>query len=344
MHHRHRSALVPLAAALGLALAPGTFAASANPARQLVEDQRALGARFVEVAPFAGAERTAMPGVLRDATRFAPRAGELTRLGVERPDALRLKLPTVSVRSRSISCGSTLHPDFAVVTSDGGTVDAHEWGVHYRGVVAGDDDSLASISVYGREIMGFVQSPRLGQLTLGRMQGDNPRDSHVLYASDALIPKSRLGCDMAAADETPTSEEELLALLDSQAFTTAETGEMATVAGTCVRIYVEADYDIYQNKGSAAAVTNYLTGLFAQSATLYANETIPIQMSQLYIWTKRSPTRATPPPSCSPASRRAEPPSTAISATWSRCAAAAASRRASTASAQRSAPTPSASA
>jgi hypothetical protein len=52
---------------------------------------------------------------------------------------------------------------------------------------------------------------------------------------------------------------------------------------------VETDYDLYQNKGSVSAVTNYVTGLFNQSATLYSNDSVPISLSQVFVWSSTSP-------------------------------------------------------
>jgi len=46
---------------------------------------------------------------------------------------------------------------------------------------------------------------------------------------------------------------------------------------------------IYQDKGSTAATTDYITGLFNQVSTMYANENINTSLSPLVIWTQTSP-------------------------------------------------------
>ncbi|MEL6924054.1 MAG: zinc-dependent metalloprotease, partial [Bacteroidota bacterium] len=55
--------------------------------------------------------------------------------------------------------------------------------------------------------------------------------------------------------------------------------------GDCIRIYVESEYDLFQNKGSEAAVVSFLTGAMNQNGALYANENIATSVSQIFVWT-----------------------------------------------------------
>lgn len=61
---------------------------------------------------------------------------------------------------------------------------------------------------------------------------------------------------------------------------------------TCrtVQIYFEADYKLFQEKGSSIQNTvNYVTALFNQIALLYANEQINVQISQIKVWNTPDP-------------------------------------------------------
>jgi hypothetical protein len=64
-------------------------------------------------------------------------------------------------------------------------------------------------------------------------------------------------------------------------------------AANCIRIYVEADYDLFLNKGSVANVVSYLTGMFSQSAALFSNDGIPVSMSEIFVWDVTSPYTST---------------------------------------------------
>ncbi len=57
-----------------------------------------------------------------------------------------------------------------------------------------------------------------------------------------------------------------------------------------VQIYFEADYKLFQEKGSSVQNTvNYVTALFNQVALLYANEQINVQLSQIKVWNAPDP-------------------------------------------------------
>jgi len=69
-------------------------------------------------------------------------------------------------------------------------------------------------------------------------------------------------------------------------------GAPESPSGNCraVQIYFEADYKLYQDKGSSVPNTvNYVTSLFNQVAALYANEQIVVQISQLKVWNTPDP-------------------------------------------------------
>ena len=147
-------------------------------------------------------------------------------------------------------------------------------GKHYRGVVRGAQSSAVAISIFDNHVMGLITSNRIqGNLVLGKL-ADN--DAHILYADNTIMDKMPFECGTDDSYE-PYQQEELE--------TTA--GERAL--SDCVRLYLEVDYDIYQDKGSTSATTDYVTGLFNQVSTMYANENINTSLSPLVIWTQTSP-------------------------------------------------------
>jgi len=57
----------------------------------------------------------------------------------------------------------------------------------------------------------------------------------------------------------------------------------------CATEWLEAEYDVYQNRGSLQAATDYVTAVFNNSSTLYANDGISLKLQQAYIWTTSDP-------------------------------------------------------
>lgn len=147
-------------------------------------------------------------------------------------------------------------------------------GKHYRGVVRGAQSSAVAISIFDDQVMGLITSDRInGNLVLGKL---SDHDEHILYRDDVIMDKMPFEC---GTDDNfkPYDQEELEAVAGQRALS------------DCVRLYLEVDYDIYQDKGSTAATTDYITGLFNQVSTMYANENINTSLSPLVIWTQTSP-------------------------------------------------------
>lgn len=194
-----------------------------------------------------------------------------------RADHIEMPLP-VSERS-SVNLTLVRHEilaeDFALFTSDlpGIPVD-YRPGVHYKGIVDGDPNSLVAISVFNDEIMGMISTSQ-GNMVLGKINNDR-ENRHVLYSDTDLDRTSDFECG-TQDDGLPYTEEELNFTQDSRD------------VGDCVRVYIEIDDDIVTQKGGATAATNYITGLFNQSFVLYANDNVSLTISEILAWTTNSP-------------------------------------------------------
>lgn len=166
--------------------------------------------------------------------------------------------------------------DFAVRrASDGRTVEAPA-AVHYRGIVEGDPASLVSISVFEGELMGLI-SDADGQRVIGRF--DRALENlHVLYRERDLLGTNAFACGTPDAPYDPHDHG------------TTTSDDRST---RCVRWYWEAAYDIFQNKGSIANTVNYMTGLFNQSATIFANDGVDVSLLETFVWDVPSPYNGT---------------------------------------------------
>lgn len=239
-----------------------------------IQHFREQGGRFEPVNLF-------YPVALRNATvtGFAPKAQLLTldpdylnSPETVNAEAISLRLPlNGAVIIVDLLEMPVVTPDFLVKTSGAnGEPVPYSPGRHYRGVVRGDAQSIAAISFFQGEIMGLIANAAYGNLVLGRLDSPENETEYILYADRDLAVKSPFSCTM----------------LEHGAGGTHEPGaENPEAAGGCVRVYFEADYELFQNKGSVQATVNYLTGAFNQVAALYANEQISTMLSEVYVWT-----------------------------------------------------------
>lgn len=147
-----------------------------------------------------------------------------------------------------------------------------EPGLHYRGRVRGDDHSVVGLSVFRDEVMAMVQD-RQGTLVVGRL-GNAAAGIHVIYREHDLRRRDAFSCGTFPSQETIHPSE----LQDS--------GERSV---RCVKLYWEVDYPIFTNKGSVVAATNYVTGLFNQSAILFDNDGVDVQLQEVFVWDAASP-------------------------------------------------------
>lgn len=165
--------------------------------------------------------------------------------------------------------------EFKVVGSDSGIIGYQTHGISYHGIVKGDDESVVAISIFPDEVRGII-SNKNGNYVLGKLKGRNTEKTHVLYNDrDMQLPLGDL-CSADAEHFVPHAP--------------AVPQGMSSDVGDCVEIYFEADYDVYQASNSnATTVTNFINGFFNEVAVLYANESLEIGLSEIFIWQSASP-------------------------------------------------------
>jgi hypothetical protein len=171
-------------------------------------------------------------------------------------------------------------PGFSVKTAPSMQSVTAPAGKHYRGIIMGQERSVAAISVYDDHIMGLISHPSAtGNLIIGQLDGN---ENHIIYQDDQIAHLNGFECQAEDNNVNYTSDE----LRGDHSGTRALTD--------CVRLYFEVNYDIYLNKGSSTAnVTSFVTGIFNQVSTLYASEQINTVISEIVIWTQASPYNGT---------------------------------------------------
>ena len=156
--------------------------------------------------------------------------------------------------------------DFGVRTNNGKA--AHNRSVQYRGIVNNNPQHIASLSLSADDVTGFFSTPE-GNFT---------------------ITKEGLQFIVYNQKDMPVPEGILCGTPDVTYQVTAPTAPVAGIACKAVNVYLECDFAFYQSKGSnISTITNYVIAFFNQVATLYANENIAIQISEMFVWTSPDP-------------------------------------------------------
>jgi len=146
-------------------------------------------------------------------------------------------------------------------------------GIYYQGIVKNDPNSIVAISIFENEIMGIISTTADGNINIGRYKKGETDDYIIFSDRDILVENNNAGCATIEDEAYLDQFHEIMSIEGSQRIT------------ACPKIYFEADYQLYQNKGSVTNTTNYITGIYNNSAVIFTNESVPTQISEIFVWT-----------------------------------------------------------
>jgi hypothetical protein len=262
-----------------------SFGQNLKPIAQKINERKAQNSEFrhsqlFKIADAANQRGIQVTNIVSKSTILEFNQSAAQIILSSKPDNLNFVIPSQTGNIElELYKANFFTPDFSVVTSSSnGQPVSYEGGVHYWGIIKGDNSSLAAISIFGNEIMGMVSSPAEGNFVLGKLENDQ-QGRHIFYNEKDLKISPNTQC-FTAEDNTGYSEKDLQNNTDR-------------VLSNCIRLYWEVNFDIEQQKGSVTNATNYVAGLFNQSAIIYSNDGIPVSLSQIFVWNTTSPYTST---------------------------------------------------
>lgn len=215
--------------------------------------------------------------VLASETLLLPDLKAITRLHESKPQAVSINLNTIEgktyklelLRSNPFGQGT----DIGYIDANGRHPFTYDMGIHYQGAIAGSQKSMAAVSIFASGEVMILFANEEGNFVTGKLEDNSGR--YILYNDKDFLVVPPTAC--AVSDEGMARQED-----------EPQEGDKTTAAYMCkkVRLYWEADYELYQNKSSSTTnVQSYLTGLFNQVQTLYRIERIAVELKSMYIWT-----------------------------------------------------------
>lgn len=228
---------------------------------------------LVEIAENPSNTSTIPDGLINEKQIFQLQKQQLDDIRINKSKHLRINIPIAGQNEElHLIEAEIFTPDFRLELASAPGIELHhDKGVHYWGTLADTPESLVAISFFEEEISGFIAIGNQ-HFTIGKIDDS---DNHILYEKNDFNENFNFDCQ-AIPEENPTQ-------------TQVEPVEKSEPVG-CVRIHIEADYSLYQDKGSDVAITvNYVAAIFSQTAILYANENINVSISLLNIWDVASP-------------------------------------------------------
>lgn len=251
-----------------------------RPVAQMVRDAHAAKINFT---PAQTLDRVSAPAYRSKAEAFANNityarldGDAIHQLFEEKQAAISLTVPYKEGQNLTLELVQVnLFADgFKVTTSESnGAAVEYTPGVYYQGIVQGDDNSIAAISIFENEMIGMVSTSSEGNINIGKYGDGDWQDYLVFSDRDIIVQPENAGC----------------ATVDDESYLDTFHQIMENGGGEritkCPKIYFECDYQLYQNKGSVTNTTNYITGVYNNAAIIYINETVPTQISEIFVWT-----------------------------------------------------------
>ncbi|MBK7425543.1 MAG: hypothetical protein IPI60_00120 [Saprospiraceae bacterium] len=210
---------------------------------------------------------------VQNATVLQLNVAEVNSILQERHDFIELQLEDAAGKTWAMDLyrTSSVSKDFVVTTSESnGNPVFLDGGIYYRGIIKGDYNSVAAFSIFDGNIIGMITSDE-GNMVLHPVEAED--NSFIFYNDRDLNSEIPFSC---GTDQLEWSGPE----------NTEEDGIGSRALSDCVRVYIECDFALYQNKGSNVNnVVNWITAVYNNVATLYANEDINTAISEVFVWT-----------------------------------------------------------
>ncbi len=269
---------------LGLALAAIAVAQPNNTLYKpsaLIQSSKQAGADFKKMSLFQlSTEKNVKDAPISDYSVLEIDQEDLQTIAYRGPADLTLTLPRLEKAALEIELVSVniYGEGFSVKESSTTRPTDVDPGVHYRGIIKGQPNSIVAFSVFEDEVYGLISSDQTGNLVLGKIPNADKttQNRYILYRDQELMQQVPFACD--TPDDGPSYTADQL----------RETVSSRTV-DDCVEVYFEIDHDIYLNKGGTTQAANYMTALFNEVATLYANDDVNLVISEIMVWNTPSP-------------------------------------------------------
>lgn len=256
------------------------FSQDLKPIPQKVKDSKIANKSFVKYDLFTvdqSAQKQAVyKAAAEDITVMKLNKSEISRIISEKPDALEMTFPFEGKNiSLELVKNNIFTQDFKVNTDKGYT--DYTPGVYYHGIVKGNSESLVAISFFGNDVVGVISVQEIGNIVIGKVKNS---EDFVSYNDAKLKASNPFTC---SSNELLENQNNAAPSFDPAVMTAKKTDN-------CVRIYYETGYTIYTNKGSSITnVTNWVSAMQNNIATLYENDGITVALSEVFVWTTNDP-------------------------------------------------------
>lgn len=252
-----------------------------NKIAEKVADLQKLNADFKTVSvllPTQNAVNNEVTKVVEDATLATINMSKVNEIVSNQYNTIELEIPyqnqTISVLLYQVN---PFVEGFHVDTDKAKNI-SYQKGVYYRGIIKGETNSLSSFNFFNGEFNGIISSNELGNIVVGKLVKPNNTMDYIVYSDAKMKVSSGFDCH--------TKE----AAFDAHDHQENNKNSNSTFSTRCVAFYFEVDNNLYlANNENTTTTTNWMTSVFNNVQTLYANDNITTGLKSIFIWTEIDP-------------------------------------------------------
>ena len=214
---------------------------------------------------------------VEEAVYFSLDKTALSQIHQQKHETMTLQIPFGATKKLDVTLNKTnfFSNNFKVTTQleDSHNTLSYSPGLFYKGSISGVKDALVVINFF-RESMTGVLSLNGNNYNIGPF-GENDSDTYVLYKERNLNASNPFACS------TEDPKEITINRIPHQSNARSK---------KTVEVYVECDYALFVAEGASVQKTvDFASGLFTVVSSIYANEDIDLQVSEIKVWTEQDP-------------------------------------------------------
>ena len=213
--------------------------------------------------------------VVSDATYALINTTSIAAIVLNKPENIAIEIPykgkMIPLQLYRVNLFSD---DFHIDANQSNSI-SYQRGAYYRGIIKGDRNSIASFNFFDNELNGVISNHEFNNLNIGKLNQKGNESEYVVYSDFHL--KLPFTTECHTADEVANENFN-------------KSNNSAKESSKCVTIYFEIDYDLFlANNSNTTTTANWVTSVFNNVQTIFANDGIEVAIKSIYIWTEQDP-------------------------------------------------------
>jgi hypothetical protein len=208
--------------------------------------------------------------VVRSSTLAKAAVSEINQVASGQFEFLELEIPYQDQNIKILLYRVNPFTESFSIDTDKNRNISYQKGVHYRGIIKGNLQSVAAFNFFNGEFNGVFSSQELGNIVVGKIEKPNNQSDYIIYSDANFLKTNDFECHVEEKESTLTPTDL----------------QRGVATNKCVTFYYEVDNTLFVSNGSnVTTTTNWMTSVHNNVQTLFENDGITVALNAIFIWT-----------------------------------------------------------